>query len=157
MTLARDTVAREEDDLHSHLPPQGPAIEPDSFTYHRLCPATEVVEGVGKPFTVDGTHLAIFLYDGGYYACDNRCPHMGYPLSEGSVRDGVLICHWHHWEFDLKTGGCFLTSGDDVKSFPVEKRDDGYLYAGVPHGEKEAARRQRLIDRGKRASRRGGG
>ncbi len=150
MTLARDTVAREEDDLHSHLPPQGPAIEPDSFTYHRLCPATEVVEGVGKPFTVDGTHLAIFLYDGGYYACDNRCPHMGYPLSEGSVRDGVLICHWHHWEFDLKTGGCFLTSGDDVKSFPVEKRDDGYLYAGVPHGEKEAAR-QRLIDRGKRA------
>ena len=150
MTLVRDTVAREEDDLHSHLPPQGPAIEPDSLTYHRLCLATEVVEGVGKPFTVDSTHLAIFLYDGGYYACDNRCPHMGYPLSEGSVRDGVLICHWHHWEFDLKTGGCFLTSGDDVKSFPVEKRDDGYLYVGVPHGEKEAAR-QRLIDRGKRA------
>ncbi len=151
MTLARDSVAATQnaDTLHEHLPP-GPEIEPDSYTYHKLCPATEVVEGVGKPFTVDGTHLAIFLYEGGYYACDNRCPHMGYPLSEGSVRDGVLICHWHHWEFDLKTGGCFLTSGDDVKSFPVDRREDGNLYVGIPQGEKEAAR-QRLIDRGKRA------
>ena len=91
----------------------------------------------------------MFRYEGGYYACDNRCPHMGYPLSEGSVRDGVLICHWHHWEFDLKTGGCFLTFGDDVASFPVEDRG-GVLYVGIPKGAREAAR-QRLVDRGKRA------
>ncbi|MFH1571398.1 MAG: hypothetical protein ABIL09_25635, partial [Gemmatimonadota bacterium] len=71
-------------------------------------------------------------------------------LSEGSVRDGVLVCHWHHWEFDLKTGGCFLASGDDVKTFPVERRDDGYLYVGLPQGAQQAAR-QRLIERGKRA------
>ena len=63
-------------------------------------------------------------------------------IDEGSVRDGVLICHWHHWEFDLKTGGCFLTSGDDVRG------DD--LFVGIPAGAREAAQR-RLIDRGKRA------
>lgn len=119
------------------------------FNYHKLCPAQELREGAGKPFTREGTHLAVFLYEGKYYAVDNRCPHMGYPMSEGSIRDGVLICHWHHWEFDLKTGGCFLTSGDDLKAFPVEAREDGYLYVGIRSGEKEAARR-RLIDRGKR-------
>ena len=129
-------------------PPSLPA--PADFSFHKLCAAQEVEEGVGKPFSVDGIHLAVFLNESKFYACDNRCPHMGYPLSEGSVRDGVLICHWHHWEFDLKTGGCFLTAGDDVRTFPVERRDDGFLYVGIPDGERQAAQR-RLIDRGMRA------
>ena len=127
-----------------------PEEAPGDLVYHELCPAADFEEGQSKPFSVDGTHLAVFLYQGKHYAVDNRCPHMGYPMSEGSVRDGILICHWHHWEFDLKTGGCFLTSGDDLKSFPVEIRDDGNLYVGLSRGEREAARR-RLLERGKRA------
>ena len=142
MTSTADDTA-----LLSHAPSES---DPDEYVFHRLFPVADVEEGVGKPTTVDGTHLAIFLHEGKHYAVDNRCPHMGYPMSEGSIRDGVLICHWHHWEFDLKTGGCFLTSGDDLKAFPVEAREDGYLYAGIPAGEKEAAHR-RLVDRGKRA------
>ena len=130
-------------------PQPPPGLDPDSLVFHELCPAADLEDGAGKPFTVDGTHLAVFRYEDGYYACDNRCPHMGYPLSEGSVRDGVLICHWHHWEFDLKSGGCFLTFGDDVASFPVEERG-GLLFVGIPKGAREAAR-QRLVDRGKRA------
>lgn len=124
--------------------------DPPDFVYHKLCPADDFQEGEGKPFSVEGTHLAVFLYQGRYHAVDNRCPHMGYPMSKGSVRDGILICHWHHWEFDLKTGGCFLTSGDDLKAFPVEVRDDGHLYVGIAPGEREAAR-LRLVKRGKRA------
>ena len=119
------------------------------MVFHELCRTADVEEGVGKPFSIDGNHLAVYRYEDDFYACDNRCPHMGYPLSEGSVRDGVLICHWHHWEFDLKTGGCFLTNGDDVASFPIEVRDD-VLFVGIPKGAKNAAR-QRLVDRGKRA------
>jgi hypothetical protein len=75
---------------------------------------------------------------------------MGYPMSEGSIRDGILICHWHHWEFDLKTGGCLLSVGDDLKAFPLKLGDDGMLYVGLGRDEKEAAR-ARLIERGKRA------
>ncbi|MEE2659836.1 MAG: Rieske (2Fe-2S) protein [Candidatus Latescibacterota bacterium] len=146
MTIETTSPAVYDDE---QAPPSQPAVSPDSLVYHELCPASDVEEGVGKPFTVDGTHLAVFRYENGFYACDNRCPHMGYPLSEGSVRDGVLICHWHHWEFDIKTGGCFLASGDDVASFPVEDRE-GVLFVGIPRGAKEAAR-QRLVDRGKRA------
>ena len=91
----------------------------------------------------------MFKDNGVYHAVDNRCPHMGYPMSEGTVRDGVLICHWHHWEFDLKTGGCFLTTGDDLKSFPLRVDEDGFVCVGLSGGEQEEARR-RLIDRGKR-------
>ena len=120
----------------------------EQLVFHPLCPADDFQEGEGKPFHVDGTHLAVFRYSGNYYAVDNRCPHMGYPMSEGSVRDGVLICHWHHWEFDLRSGGCFLSSGDDLKAFPV-KVEDGVVCVGLSSGEKEAARK-RLIHRGKR-------
>ncbi len=129
-------------------------VEEINLVYHPLCPADTFEEGEGKPFHVNGTHLAVFRYQDKYYAVDNRCPHMGYPMSEGSVRDGVLICHWHHWEFDLNSGGCFLSSGDDLKAFPVEARDDGYLYVGLAQGEKEVAKR-RVIERGKRALERG--
>ena len=149
MTLPRDAAAdRANGNLYQESAPAA-ELDLDSCVFHKLCRAEEIEDGVGKPFTVEGTHLAVYLYEDRYYACDNRCPHMGYPLSEGSIRDGVLICHWHHWEFDLKTGGCFLTSGDDVRTFPVETRDDGFLYVGIPQGEREAAQ-LRLIERGRR-------
>lgn len=136
------------DSLFKMSAPDGDA-EPEELAYHPLCPAVDFEEGEGKPFHVDGTHLAVFMEKGKFHAVDNRCPHMGYPMSEGSVRDGVLICHWHHWEFDLKSGGCFLAFGDDLKAFPTEVRDDGVVYVGLSAGEKEAAR-LRVIDRGKR-------
>jgi nitrite reductase/ring-hydroxylating ferredoxin subunit len=129
-------------------------VEQTDLAYHQLCHADEFQDVEGKPFHVNGTHLAVFKYQDKFYAVDNRCPHMGYPMSKGSIRDGVLICHWHHWEFDLKSGGCFLAFGDDLKAFPVELRDDGYLYVGLAKGEREAAKR-RVIDRGKRALERG--
>ncbi len=127
-----------------------PDVDPSSYVYHPLCRADEFEEGVGKAFTIEGAHLAAYLYKDRYYVVDNRCPHMGYPMSKGGIRDGVLICHWHHWEFDLHSGGCLLSSGDDLKAFPAELRDDGYVYVGLSPGEKEEAR-LRLIDRGKRA------
>lgn len=127
-----------------------PRLDTSGHVFHRLCAAADFAEGEGKPFTVEGTHMAVFLYDGKFSAVDNRCPHMGYPMSKGSIRDGILICHWHHWEFDLKSGGCFLSAGDDLKTFPVEVRDDGHVYVGLAPNEREAAR-QRLIDRGHRA------
>lgn len=53
------------------------------------------------------------------FALDNRCPHEGYPLSEGGVNDTcVLTCNWHNWKFDLETGECTL-GGDNVQTYPV--------------------------------------
>ena len=139
--------------IHVEAPPVE-YVDQTDLVYHQLCLASDFEALEGKPFHINGTHFAVFKFEDKFYAVDNRCPHMGYPMSKGSIRDGVLICHWHHWEFDLKSGGCFLASGDDLKAFPVESRDDGYLYVGLARGEKEAAKR-RVIDRGKRALQRG--
>ena len=69
--------------------------------------------------TGGGHTIAVFYHEGKIYAVDNRCPHMGFPLDRGSVRDGILTCHWHHARFDLSSGGTFNPFADDVRSFPV--------------------------------------
>lgn len=69
--------------------------------------------------TGGGHTIAVFAHDGDVYAVDNRCPHMGFPLDRGTVKDGLLTCHWHHARFDLSSGGTFDPFADDVRSFPV--------------------------------------
>ena len=90
--------------------------------------------------------IAIFYADGKAFAVDNRCPHMGFPLERGSVRDGILTCHWHHARFDLASGGAFDLFADDVRAFAVEARE-GEVWLDLTPLAPEAQRaqlRQRL-------------
>ena len=72
---------------------------------------------------LSGKQLAIFEHSNGVLACNNRCPHEGYPLSEGSL-DGkcVLTCNWHNWKFDLKSGSN-LYGGDRLRIYPTQTRN----------------------------------
>ena len=73
-----------------------------------------------------GVHhgIAVFFHEGQVYALDNRCPHMGFPLSQGTCQDGIVTCYWHYARFDLRTGGTFDPFADDVRAYPVVLRDD---------------------------------
>lgn len=73
---------------------------------------------------VDGHSLALFTHADKIYAVDNRCPHMGFPLHRGTVKDGILTCHWHHARFDLASGGTFDLWADDAVTYPVEMRGE---------------------------------
>jgi nitrite reductase/ring-hydroxylating ferredoxin subunit len=71
---------------------------------------------------VDNHTIALFYHNSKVYAIDNRCPHMGFPLNQGSVKDGIIVCHWHHARFDLGNGGTFDQWAGDVPSFPIQIR-----------------------------------
>ena len=71
----------------------------------------------------EGRSIALFNHNGRIYATDNQCPHMGYPLTRGVIRSGILTCDWHGRSFDLKGGGCFNYECDDLQTFPAEVRD----------------------------------
>jgi len=75
----------------------------------------------------DGQPIALFHHEGEVYAVDNRCPHMGFPLTRGTVEDGILTCHWHHARFELEEGDTFDLFADDVQTFPTDVRD-GEVY-----------------------------
>ncbi len=70
-----------------------------------------------------GHTIAVFKKGETFAAVDNRCPHMGFPLDRGTVKNGILTCHWHHARFDLASGGTFDPFADDVRSFPVSIQD----------------------------------
>jgi len=56
------------------------------------------------------------------FAIANRCPHEGYPLSEGTIGPGcVLTCNWHNWKFDLRSGAA-LVGRDPVRTYEVTER-----------------------------------
>jgi nitrite reductase/ring-hydroxylating ferredoxin subunit len=94
----------------------------------------------------EGHTLALFAYGDKIYAVDNRCPHMGFPLDRGSVRNGILTCHWHHARFDLASGGTFDQWADDVRAFPVELRDGQVWVDLSPRADVKAHQRKRLRD-----------
>ncbi len=100
--------------------------------YFKVSSVAELEQRPFKVVTVEDRHILLMRADGHIRALDSRCPHMGYPLSQGTVKDGVLRCHWHHWRFDLASGGCFTEGGDDVAVFPLEIRDGEVWVSPTP-------------------------
>ena len=75
-----------------------------------------------KMARVAGKQIAFFNTANGVKACDNRCPHEGYPLSEGSLsQECILTCNWHNWKFNLDSGDN-LFGGDRLRTYPVDIR-----------------------------------
>ena len=70
----------------------------------RVAETEAVPEGKGIVVNVEGKQLAIFRYQGEFFALDETCPHRGGPLHEGLIQEGVVACPWHLWQFNLKTG-----------------------------------------------------
>lgn len=98
-----------------------------------------VIRGHGCPLLIvsDGDRV---------FALDNRCPHMGFPLHRGSVKDNVLTCHWHHGRFDVASGCAFDLWADDIPTAAVEVREGGEVWvtARTRHADGDAHWRNRL-------------
>ncbi len=79
---------------------------------------------------IDGKQIALFETAEGVFACNNRCPHEGYPLREGTL-DGacILTCNWHNWKFDLRDGAN-LYGGDRLRVYPTRVKD-GEIWVDV--------------------------
>jgi len=104
--------------------------------WHKVLDLGQLPEGRVTTVTAGATSMALVHFDGQWSAMDNRCPHQGGPLGEGSIEKGVdgkcwLRCPWHGWDFDPLHGtppGGHEDTGQ--KLYPVEVRADG-IYVGV--------------------------
>jgi nitrite reductase/ring-hydroxylating ferredoxin subunit len=95
-----------------------------------------------------GHSLVVFWHEDRAWAVDNRCPHMGFPLSRGTVCDGLLTCHWHHARFDLASGGTLDPFADDVRAFPVVIQDGDVLVNVSPESGDRAAHWRARLEQG---------
>lgn len=81
------------------------------------------------PIRVNSLAVLLVKNEGEIHMVKNKCPHQGITLERAECVDGALVCPWHHYGFDLKTG---RGAGMYLDIYPIEKREDGY-YAGFEY------------------------
>ena len=84
-------------------------------------------DGHAKEFTVDGKVICVARVEGALSAMDNVCPHRGGPLGQGVVMDGKIICPWHGWQYDPKTGEAGHNPGVKVAVYSLKVEGDDVL------------------------------
>jgi nitrite reductase/ring-hydroxylating ferredoxin subunit len=107
-------------------------------TWVRAAAVDDITEGGAKSFAYLDKRIALFRTPRGVYASDNRCPHQGYALVRGDVKDDVLTCAWHNWKFELGTGVCTF-GGENIRTYPVEIRQ-GQVFVDVTDPAAEVIR-----------------
>ena len=100
-------------------------------TWHRVSSVDLPGDGRVRSVTVDGRSLALTRCAAVLGALENRCPHQGGPLGEGSIEKGLLRCPWHGYDYDPLTGRSPGTFGDAVTVYDLDEREDG-VYVRLP-------------------------
>jgi len=89
----------------------------------------EISEGRITTVTAGHKQIALSNFEGKMCALDNRCPHQGGPLGEGSIENGILRCPWHGWDYHPCTGKA-PGFDDGVEAYQV-KEEGGAVYVGL--------------------------
>lgn len=89
----------------------------------------ELPEGTPVAVTVNGRSLCLVKVGGVVFACQDRCTHAEFPMSEGEmVDDYVIECALHGARFDIRTGAVLeLPATEDLPVFPVRVEDGKVL------------------------------
>jgi len=91
-----------------------------------------------KVVSVGSVPVLVLAHEGEFVAIDNRCPHMGFPLHDGVIHDGIIDCHWHHARFDVTCGATLDPWADDVDGYRTEIRD-GAVFVDPHRPPRDAA------------------
>jgi|ERR1041385_973695 nitrite reductase (NADH) small subunit len=75
------------------------------MTFVKLTIESELpAQGEAKEFEIDGRTICVANVNGTISAMDNVCIHQGGPLGQGYIEGDKLVCPWHGWEYNPKTG-----------------------------------------------------
>ncbi len=78
-----------------------------------------------KEFTCGNKEICVANINGEYSAMDNSCLHQGGPIGQGMIEDGKVVCPWHGWSWDPKTGAAAHNAKAKVTIYALkmENRD----------------------------------
>jgi nitrite reductase (NADH) small subunit len=79
-----------------------------------------------REFPCDRQIICVANVNGDISAMDNVCPHRGGPLGQGVIEEGKVICPFHGWAWDPKTGESGPL-GPKVPVYPVKVEGEDVL------------------------------
>ena len=106
--------------------------------------SAQLQDGERKIVPVNGTEVGVYRVEGKLYAYENLCHHQGGPACEGLLMPKVeqvlaedrtykrrafnynewhIVCPWHAWEYDLKTGEYVVNRKIRLRKFEVVEKD----------------------------------
>ena len=113
-----------------------------------------------KVIDADGLEVGVFKLGGEFFAYANVCPHMGGPACQGKMMPKVeeviaddhtskgmafskkqlnIVCPWHGYEFDMRTG---IHAGNPkvrLRSIKVHVSKDGDVIVSLPDARERPA------------------
>ena len=97
------------------------------MSWQSVAKTADVPVGGSHVIRVNGRELALFNLRGEVYCIDNLCPHAMGPLADGWIEGDIVICPWHGWEFNIKTGDAAYGNEACVQTFPCRIDGDEIL------------------------------
>jgi|SRR3989338_9390644 len=85
-----------------------------------VCSLEELKTDRKKAVNIGKDTIALFYLDGKVYAINGICAHKGGPLCEGQFDDQEIICPWHGFMYNVKTGICLNHPGFSVRKFKTK-------------------------------------
>lgn len=79
----------------------------------------EVPEKLIKIVTVSGNEVILSRFDDKITCFQNACAHLGMPMDMGEIRDGILICPHHAFEYSLESGECLTAPQVQLQTHAV--------------------------------------
>lgn len=102
--------------------------------YVEVADTSEISEGGGGVYEIDGLEVAVFHVNGEFYAVENTCTHAGGSLGNGGLKDSTVMCPRHGAEFDVRTGEPLDTrlnpASEAVTTYDV-KTEDGVIKVDI--------------------------
>lgn len=95
----------------------------------KVAALSDLWDGEMKGYVAEGVRVLLVRLDG-VRAFADRCPHLGLPLSDGELVDGVVICAAHRYEYDGRTGLGVNPRSMCLRGFPCTVRD-GLVYVDL--------------------------
>ena len=93
----------------------------------KVAKESDLPNGRVKTVVADKQQVCLVHHENEFSALENRCPHQGGPLGEGQIEEGWVICPWHAYQYDPKTGKAPEGFNDHAKCHKVKMENDDIL------------------------------
>ncbi len=97
----------------------------------RIASLADIAPGEMFEYREGDDRFLVCNVNGALHAMDGTCPHRGGPFSQGAMHGPMVVCPWHAWEFDCRTGEYDYDPALRVDTFRVEVKD-GDVYLEIP-------------------------
>jgi toluene monooxygenase system ferredoxin subunit len=89
------------------------------MAFRPLLASDDLWTGELRGFLLADRRVLLLRTDAGVFAYEDRCAHLGVPLSQGKLSGNVLTCRAHHHSYDASTGLGINPRGARLNALPV--------------------------------------